>query len=584
MSSGDATEGVDDNRSMSMIIKIGTVVLGDYEVVALIRANPIYEWVEAIARSTGERLLLQILQAGVTSAESDALIDYFERLQGMRSKGIQVPLQVLSGEGAPLVVVYPYLTTIPLARALADGTEKLQLAVSEASGLLFALHRNLPHGGLRPNSFVIAAGTLRITDFGYAPLLESGHKLAVAECKDWLPPETLHRQEVTKASDIYGFARSVAVWQPELCSTPWYEQATHLDPTARFTDMRATEGALQKALEALKTAPGTRAASSPATPKGGLVVKPSHNVYLEARPGAGGSYSGDGTYAPGETVTIQAHPHKGWSFDHWSGDVSGPSNPATVILNADKTVVAHFTEVLAATVGTPIKPSSAPTPATVVTKPPGVSSSVGSGSGSGSGTTAVGGLLPAEVKAPPGVDILRRFAYPLIAIGTLLLMGFIINTRSNRSQTHLATPAPPITPTSAATVSSTSKVAEQEADLARSQVQAGLDDLLTVRQEMKEDKITNNEIAAARVKIAAQFQLALEHSQKAIALDNTNELAWIQKTRAEYYLARYQEAKATIGQAMQQFADSPDLKDLQNKVNAKLLHQHDAASPVALKA
>jgi hypothetical protein len=29
-------------------------------------------------------------------------------------------------------------------------------------------------------------------------------------------------------------------------------------------------------------------------------------------------------------------------FDHWSGHVSGTSNPASITVSADKTVVAHF--------------------------------------------------------------------------------------------------------------------------------------------------------------------------------------------------------------------------------------------------
>lgn len=51
-----------------------------------------------------------------------------------------------------------------------------------------------------------------------------------------------------------------------------------------------------------------------------------------------------GTYNDGDTVTVEAVPDSGWSFDSWSGDLSGSTNPETVTMDADKTVTATFTE------------------------------------------------------------------------------------------------------------------------------------------------------------------------------------------------------------------------------------------------
>lgn len=47
-------------------------------------------------------------------------------------------------------------------------------------------------------------------------------------------------------------------------------------------------------------------------------------------------------YNPGETVTLEAVPNARYSFTNWSGDLSGSSNPATIVMDADKSVTAGF--------------------------------------------------------------------------------------------------------------------------------------------------------------------------------------------------------------------------------------------------
>ncbi|MBN1281141.1 MAG: InlB B-repeat-containing protein [Candidatus Thermoplasmatota archaeon] len=50
------------------------------------------------------------------------------------------------------------------------------------------------------------------------------------------------------------------------------------------------------------------------------------------------------TYVYGDTVQLTASPDQGWSFDHWSGDVSGSTNPTTITMTSNKVVTAHFTQ------------------------------------------------------------------------------------------------------------------------------------------------------------------------------------------------------------------------------------------------
>jgi trimeric autotransporter adhesin len=51
-----------------------------------------------------------------------------------------------------------------------------------------------------------------------------------------------------------------------------------------------------------------------------------------------------GTYSSGTEVTLTASPEVGWTFDRWEGDLTGSSNPATITMDADKTVTAVFTQ------------------------------------------------------------------------------------------------------------------------------------------------------------------------------------------------------------------------------------------------
>jgi uncharacterized repeat protein (TIGR02543 family) len=48
------------------------------------------------------------------------------------------------------------------------------------------------------------------------------------------------------------------------------------------------------------------------------------------------------SYTSGETVTLQAVPNAGYKFVGWSGDLTGTANPATLVMNSNKSVTASF--------------------------------------------------------------------------------------------------------------------------------------------------------------------------------------------------------------------------------------------------
>lgn len=51
-----------------------------------------------------------------------------------------------------------------------------------------------------------------------------------------------------------------------------------------------------------------------------------------------------GVYNDGTFVTLTANPDSGWSFDSWSGDVTGSTNPTGITMDANKSVTAAFFE------------------------------------------------------------------------------------------------------------------------------------------------------------------------------------------------------------------------------------------------
>ncbi len=72
-----------------------------------------------------------------------------------------------------------------------------------------------------------------------------------------------------------------------------------------------------------------------------------HGLTLDVEPAGSGSVSPDpapncGTeYLEGTQVQLTASPGAGYSFDHWSGDLAGSTNPATLTMDRDRAVTAH---------------------------------------------------------------------------------------------------------------------------------------------------------------------------------------------------------------------------------------------------
>jgi uncharacterized repeat protein (TIGR02543 family) len=63
---------------------------------------------------------------------------------------------------------------------------------------------------------------------------------------------------------------------------------------------------------------------------------------IPAGAGTINKYPDKPSYASGEEVTLTASANPGYTFDSWSGDVSGTNQTITVTMDSNKTVTAHF--------------------------------------------------------------------------------------------------------------------------------------------------------------------------------------------------------------------------------------------------
>ncbi|MDP2931605.1 MAG: hypothetical protein Q8O05_03775, partial [Chloroflexota bacterium] len=72
-----------------------------------------------------------------------------------------------------------------------------------------------------------------------------------------------------------------------------------------------------------------------------------YTLTLHATPSTAGSIAASpsgSTYDSGTNVTLTASANRGYHFVHWEGDLSGSTNPTTIVMNGNKDVTAIFAQ------------------------------------------------------------------------------------------------------------------------------------------------------------------------------------------------------------------------------------------------
>jgi len=336
--------------------KIGQTIAGKYELIKALKESHLYQWIKAVNLKTQKVYTIEILLKDCQKGQIKEVFDYFDALKNIRREGIIPPEQVISNNDLPLVIVCPESFGITLDLSKNLDLELVLKYLSEASELLHILNnKKLIHGQINPKSFILKDNKVYLTGFGYAPFLMQGNKDAIADCGDFLPPEITDADSANKSKetiDTYAFAKTVAYWFPNICSSSSYLQATHPDPNQRFKRIRNLFQELKKALTNIFS--DTAEVNAPSNPieipeteiklepqsSGG--IKPKYILEIELDPPEGGRVEGGGKYAEGRQVNVKAIVFPDWEFIGWDGDIVQSNTSFDLVIEKNIKIIARY--------------------------------------------------------------------------------------------------------------------------------------------------------------------------------------------------------------------------------------------------
>jgi len=127
--------------------------------------------------------------------------------------------------------------------------------------------------------------------------------------------------------------------------TKSYEEGTSVTVTATANSGYQFDGWSGASSSTSKTITVTMDSDKSLTAHFSKIPNPTE-YYLTTETKGQGSVSAEGSnpYDEGALVKVEATPDSGWKFDHWSGNISGTSNPTYVTMDSDKTARAVFVE------------------------------------------------------------------------------------------------------------------------------------------------------------------------------------------------------------------------------------------------
>ena len=344
---------------MQQQTKIGQIIAGKYELIKALKESHLYQWIGAVNLKTQKAHTIQVLLNDCQKGQIKEAFDYFDALKNIRRQGIVPPEQVISNGDLPLVIIHSesFGSILDLSRNF--DLELTLKYLSEASELLHILNnKKLIHGQINPKSFILKDNKVYLSGFGYAPFLLQGNENAIKDCSDFLPPEITDANSAQKSRDTidtYAFAKTVAYWFPNICTSAWYLQATNPDPNQRFKRMRNLFEELKKALtDAFSNetevnddsnqmeVTETEIKLEPQT-SGGII--PKHILEIELEPPEAGRVEGGGKYAEGRQVNVKAIAFPDWEFIGWDGDIVQSNNSLDLVIEKNLKITARYKEI-----------------------------------------------------------------------------------------------------------------------------------------------------------------------------------------------------------------------------------------------
>ena len=213
-----------DVASQAQVLRVGTVLWGRYEVVAVLGSSALGELWRCLDRETRQEIALRWLPPDLRRSKQVMAVIHagIRRISDKTHPNLAAIRQmVYVGEHIYLVGDYaPGRNIGDWGRAGAGGRrtleEVLPLLQQVAAGLDFAHENRIIHRNLKPsNIFVEPDGVARVTDFGLAPrhhmTIVHGEAIRASTTGPYLAPEVRDGEEPDSASDQYALA--VLAWE-----------------------------------------------------------------------------------------------------------------------------------------------------------------------------------------------------------------------------------------------------------------------------------------------------------------------------------------------------------------------------------
>lgn len=304
-----------------------SVILGNYSVITEIKKDPIFTWVKATELPNAKSVLLQILHAELSSGLLKDVFDFFDTFSALGNKTkFFLPEYILSDQDIRMGVVYRHAAFQPLPEAIRKTPQKALDWWNEVIEQLHYLHqRDLVHGYVSPENFVIINESIFLINFGYAPLLRSGSRIALQTVGEYCAPEVKTTYLLTPQADIYSFAKTVGYCHPQIKETEWYQKLTEGNLENRPRKIRDVSPQLSQIVNK-KTSD--------------IISK--YRLTADTEPKQGGAVNGAGNFPEGKAVLITAIPNEGYVFDHWNGDIISKENPFHLTIERDQHIIAVF--------------------------------------------------------------------------------------------------------------------------------------------------------------------------------------------------------------------------------------------------
>ena len=319
-------------------------LFNSYEIIQDLKSDGVFKWVRANDLSGDRKVIIQYVILDISHEQIDLLFDFFDNFQSVSKQKLYRPESVLGDKDIPVAAVYEDIEFKTLPSNVSDNYEEYLVWWETAiEQLHYAHQRDLIHGYISPDNFVIDKENILLVNYGYAPFLEYGNAEAIKQVGNYCAPEIISEQSITPLSDIFSFAKVIADLLPEFKNTYLYKDATSNNLEDRPRRMRNFLKKLKSDLVYIKTqSDEKKEIEDDKTEKDSGDIRRKYSLIVNINPPEGGTVDGAGNYMEFKEAQVNAKPSEGYIFDHWEGDININEIRTSIKMDGDKNIIALF--------------------------------------------------------------------------------------------------------------------------------------------------------------------------------------------------------------------------------------------------